>query len=130
VPAAAAAVAAGAAEEEVRVAAPAVGDEVSLVDDLRAGLHGREGASGGLGVVTIYLHDGGVPSAEQLEVAFLVLVALPLGEGGFLVAFIRRGPIQRVGSGATGALPLGEHALTPGGEVALEVGDEVARRVP
>jgi hypothetical protein len=38
VPAAAAAVAAGAAEEEVRVAAPAVGDEVGLVDDLGADL--------------------------------------------------------------------------------------------
>jgi hypothetical protein len=130
VPTAAAAVTAGAAEQEVGVTAPAVGDEVGLVDDRGPGLHGGEGPRRSLGVGAVHFDDRGVLLAELFEVAPLVLVALSGREGSFLVPFVGGGPRQLGRAGTACPIVLGEHPLAPCGEVALEVGDQVARRVP
>ncbi len=93
VPGAAAAAIAGAAEEEVGIAAPAVGDEVGLVDDRGPGLHGGEGPRRSLRVVAVHFDDRGVLLAEVLEVTLLVLDALFDREVGFRVPFVGGGPL-------------------------------------
>jgi hypothetical protein len=118
------------ADEEVGVAAPAVGDQMGLVDDRDALAHGGQSAGGALGIGTVELEDGGVALPDSLEIPLLVLVAEADRERGLGVVLVRGRPGQLLGAVAAGTLALGEHAVTPGGEVALEEGDQVARRIP
>jgi hypothetical protein len=132
VPAAAGAPAlgAGAADEEVGIAAPAVGEQASLVDDGGASGHGGQRAYRALGVGAVELDDLGVPLALARQVALLVLLPLPGRQREFLVAFVRGHPLELGRPGTASPLALGGHPLAPGGEVALEVRGQVMRRVP
>lgn len=124
--AAARAAVAGAAEEEVGVALPAVHHEVRLVDRRCGIAHGRGGELGCARVAPEDLDQIGLPLPKSQKPALFVLPALPGGEVELLV-LVGGGPLELRGAGTAGAAALGEHPVAPGGEVALEVRHEIAR---
>src|SRR6185437_15913763 len=125
--AAAGAAVAGATEEEVGVALPAVHHEVRLVDRGCAVTHAGDGELGRARVSPEDLDQAGLPLPKSHQPASLVLQALPGGEVELLV-FVGGGPLELRGAGAVACGPaaLGKHPVAPGSEVAFEVRHEVA----
>jgi len=110
------------------IGVPTVGGEVGLIDDRGAAFHSGAGQGFVGRVVAEDLDQAGLALMLSLEVAELVLLAVPGGERRLLVTLVGGDPLQLVVAGRSPrAGALGLHALAPGGEVALEVGDQVAR---